>query len=180
MDNKAGKFIPFFLPFSENGHYLTSEEQAMRITNYAQELIAKGAIGVAITYSANYDQTQRIAQTYSEGNWNTHTSGANQAAVMTALEELQIISHKNLQHKIRIAPITTMTYSDYGGKSHEEVVVDDLYKIEDLLRKGWMVLGWMNQNTAPNYAVGGGIAELPEKLSALIQANLKEFEKRYS
>lgn len=179
MNTKPGKFIPFFLPFNEKGNFLSSNEQAMRIIHYASQMLEAGAKGVAITYSANYDQTQTIQKTYSTGNWHTHTSGANQASVMAALEELQNTIYAPLQHKIRIAPITTMTYSNYGGKTHDQVLINDLSNVESLLQDGWYLLGWINQHTSPAFAIGGGISQLPANLSNLIQAKLKEFQENY-
>ena len=47
----------------------------------------------------------------------------------------------------RIAPITTMTYSDYDGKDHITAVKDDLAQIQKMLESGWDILGWQNQTT---------------------------------
>jgi hypothetical protein len=175
----AGRFINFYLPFAEHGNFITSQEQAKRIIARTEEQIKLGCKGVAITYSANYDQTVRINATYQSGQWHTHTHGANQAEVISALENLLENEFKHLQYKIRIAPITTLTYSTFGGNTHEEVVVQDLQNIKALLDANWCVHGWINQVSAPHYAVGGGIAQLTPEISARIQKTLKEFANQY-
>jgi hypothetical protein len=165
-------------------HYISSKDQASQILNKAQSLISDGAPGVAITYSANYGQTVKINQTYKDGNWNTQTSGANQADVMQSMESLLGGDFSNLQHKMRIAPITTMTYTDYGGGKHEDVIKNDLANIKSLLDLGWTVLGWQNEDTGINdFAVGGGVAkktgQFPKDLSNLVQTTLKKYLAEY-
>ncbi len=174
-----GQFIDYYLPFIEQGKPLTAQEQATQILTKATKCIESGCTGVAITYSANYDQSIRINETYQNGQWQTHTNGANQAQVIFQMEELQENQFRNLQSKMRIAPITTLTYSTFGGKSHKQVVNDDLENIKRLLDHNWTVLGWINQISAPDYAVGGGIVQLPAELSSMIQKTLKEFSQRY-
>ena len=82
----TGAFYPFFLPFIENGKPLSAMDQARRIIQEAAKRLEYGAAGFAITYSANYDQSVHIRQTYRDGNWITGTSGANQAEVMRCNE----------------------------------------------------------------------------------------------
>ena len=160
---QPGRFIPVLIPYKENGQWVSAREQAMRICSNAQGELEAGAPGVAITYSANYQQTNTITETYDSGGWRTRTDGANQAAVMSAMEDLLAGPYSHLQHKLRIAPITTITYSNgYKGKTHETIVREDLQRMEQWLQQGWYVMGWMNQDTAPRYAVGGGVARLPE------------------
>src|SRR5262249_50852004 len=178
----AGHFVNYYLPYHENGAAVPSDQQAVRILKTAQSLLAGGAIGVAITYSANYEQTQTIDQTYATGGWYTGTSGANQAAVMAAMESLErTAAWSLLQGKVRIASITTMTYSNYGGKTHDQVIVDDLANIKALLNAGWTVLGWINNSSKPNYAVGGGVAggQFTAAESAAVQAALRGFAAVY-
>ncbi len=175
-----GKFIPFLLPFKEGEKFISNEEQALRILTKANSLIIEGYSHVYITYSANYDQTRSITAAYNSNKWQTHTGGANQAAVMSAMEDLLAAEFKHLQGKMRIAPVSTLTYSDFGGHTHKEVIEKDLQQIEEHLQHGEVVLGWMNQNTQPRYAIGGGIAQLPEALNELIQTKLKELAKSYA
>lgn len=172
-----GKFISFNLPYIENGKSLSGEAQALRILNFAEDMLSHNKyLGVAISYSANYDQTLHINNCYKNKQWYTGTNGANQASVMNAMEELLNDRYHNLQGKIRIAPITTMSYSGFHGKTHEEIILNDLKNIETLVRAGWCVLGWKNQTSSPYFAVGGGIANLPQPLSELIQNKLRALE----
>ena len=183
----SGKFIPFLLNYKEND----DSQQANIILSEATKLIQNNAKGVAIIYSANYGQTLTINKTYAEGDWQTGISGANQASVMMSMESLLDSNFSDLQKAMRIAPITTMTYSSsgYGGHTHKEVVVQDLSNIKALLERGWTVLGWMNQDTDPKYAVGGGIASsigsdgkvrFPKALSDYVQTTLSQFAEDYS
>lgn len=180
-----GQFIDFYLPFIDAaGNRVADSEQAQQILTKATALIAAGAKGVAITYSANYDQTVEIGKTYGAGDWNTHTSGSNQASVMMNMEILMGSTESALAHTMRIAPITTMTYNTigngYGGHTHKEVVEQDLKNIKSLLDDGWAVLGWINQKSKPNYGVGGGVTKsLPTELKDLIQTTLKQYSKSY-
>jgi hypothetical protein len=177
---QQGKFIPTLIPFVEHGRYVPAEEQALTICLTAMRLLQDGAPGVAITYSANYGQTRDICNTYESGGWRSDISGANQAEVMMALEDLLATDFAQLRHKLHIAPITTLTYDDFGDKTHEAVVREDLARIEALLAAGWSVLGWMNQATAPRYAVGGGVVRLPEELDKMIQERLAEMAEMYA
>ncbi len=170
-----GTFYPWLLPFMEHGNPVSPQQQAMRIIGEAEKRIGSETPGFGITYSANYDQTQTIRNTYSQGGWRTGTSGSNQAEVMRCLETLLATEFSQWQFKIRIAPITTMTYSDFGGLTHRQVVENDLSAIRDLLNDGWIVAGWVNQHSHPDFAVGGGIAQLPRDLSQLIQKTLRQF-----
>ncbi len=174
--SKKGKFIDFYLPYSEYGNYISAKSQAQKILQEADTLLKKGSFGVAIIYSANYGQTKTIRKTYAEGKYKTGTSGANQANVMTEMENLlDTPNYQHLQGKIRIAPITTMTNLDFDGKDHITVVKDDLAQIQQMLENGWDILGWQNQTTIKNknkYAVGGGIAKLPHDISNEIQSTL--------
>jgi len=177
---RRGKFIPTLIPFVEYGRYVPAKEQACTIFHIAVRLLQEGAPGVAITYSANYGQTREICNTYESGGWRSNISGANQAEVMMALEDLLEIDYAHLRRKLRIAPITTLSYDDFGGKAHEAVVREDLDRIEAMLLEGWAVLGWMNQDTTPRYAVGGGVVRLPEELDKMIQEGLAQLAKRYA
>ncbi len=176
-----GSLFNFYLPYKdESGNNLSAFDQALAIIAEAQKLISIGSSGVAITYSANYAQTVTIHQTYESGHWNTNTSGANQAAVMEAMESLMGGKYSTLQRRLQIAPITTMTYSDYGGRTHQQVVESDLEYIKFLLDQGWDVLAWQNQSSIPGYAIGGGIATLPREINTLIQTTLAKYAIDYA
>lgn len=57
------------------------------------------------------------------------------------------------------------------------IVTTDLDRVKTYLKSGWIVLGWQNQNTVETthpYAVGGGIARLPTRVSKHIQKTLRE------
>lgn len=181
VDRGAGRsFINFYLAYiDESGNDVSAHDQALAIICEAQKLISQGSPGVAITYSANYDQTVRIHKTYESGQWNTHTSGSNQAAVMQAMESLMGGTYSTLQRRLEIAPITTMTHRDYGGRTHQQVVESDLEYIKGLLEKGWDVLGWQTQSSIPRYAIGGGIATLPADIDTLIQTTLAQYAVDY-
>ncbi len=180
---QKGKFIDFYLPYSQDGNYISAKSQAQKILQEADTLLKKGSFGVAIIYSANYDQTKTIRKTYTEGKYKTGTSGANQANVMTEMENLlDTPNYQHLQGKIRIAPITTLTYSDYDGKDHITVVKDDLAQIKQMLKNGWDILGWQNQTTIKSkhkYAVGGGVASLSHDISHEIQSTLLSLASQY-
>jgi hypothetical protein len=176
---KKGKFIDFYLPYSQDGNHISAKSQAQKILQEADTLLKTCSFGVAIIYSANYDQTKTIRKTYTEGGYKTGTSGANQANVMTEMENLlDTPNYQHLQSKIRIAPITTMTYADYDGKDHITVVKDDLAQIKQMLENGWDILGWQNQTTK-KYAVGGGIANLSHDISDKIQSTLLSLSSQY-
>ena len=181
--SEKGKFIDFYLPYSQDGNHISAKSQAEKILQEADTLLKKGSFGVAIIYSANYDQTKTIRKTYTEGKYKTGTSGANQANVMTEMEKLlDTPNYQHLQGKIRIAPITTMTYSDYDGKDHITVVKDDLAQIQQMLENGWDILGWQNQTTIKSknkYAVGGGVATLSQDISDEIQSTLLSLASQY-
>ncbi|MDD1416072.1 DUF2281 domain-containing protein [Dolichospermum sp. ST_con] len=180
---KKGKFIDFYLPYSQDGNHISAKSQAEKILQEADTLLKKGSFGVAIIYSANHGQTKTIKETYAEGGYKTGTSGANQANVMTNMESLlDTPNYQHLQGKIRIAPITTMTNLNFDGKDHITVVKDDLAQIKQMLEDGWDILGWQNQTTIKNkhkYAVGGGVATLPPDISHEIQSTLLSLASQY-
>lgn len=175
-----GSLVNFYLPYiDESGNKVPARDQAHAIIAEAQKLLSQGSPGVAITYSANYHQTVTIHKTYESGQWNTNTSGANQAAVMHAMESLMGGEFSTLQRRLEIAPITTMTKSDYGGRTQQQVVESDLEYIKSLLDKGWDVLGWQTQSSIPRYAIGGGIAIVPPEIDTLIQTTLAKYAVDY-
>jgi hypothetical protein len=176
---KKGKFIDFYLPYSQEGNNISAKSQAEKILQEADTLLKKGSFGVAIIYSANHGQTKTIRKTYTEGGYKTGTSGANQANVMTYMESLlDTPNYQHLQSKIRIAPITTMTNTNFDGKDHITVVKDDLTQIKQMLEDGWDILGWQNQTTK-KYAVGGGVATIPPDISHEIQSTLLSLASQY-
>lgn len=181
----AGTFINFYLSYAG----ASAADQAEKILQEFRARLKAGAKGVAITYSANYGQTRKIAETYRQGEWFTGTNGANQAAVMHAMEMLLgREAYRDLRGIVRIAPITTM--NGYGqlripwsDRIHLEIVKTDLARIKALLDDGWVVLGWQNQETRDDpvhpYAVGGGTVVVPAKVSEVIQATLIQFARDY-
>lgn len=182
-----GCFVPFMLLFKtdHNDHdptHLDVHGQALAILDEARKRVAAGAVGVAITYSANYNQTLAIHKTYTSGGWNTHTSGSNQAMVMAEMERLMgLPENSDIQMKLRIAPISTMTYPT--ALTPYQYIFLDLVSIKvDLLDQGWDVLGWRNQTTpSGEYAVGGGVAgNMPSDCKELIQSALNLYEKQYA
>ncbi|MFM7448558.1 MAG: NADAR family protein [Leptolyngbyaceae cyanobacterium] len=98
---------------------------------------------------------------------------------MQVMESLMGGKYSALQRRLEIAPITTMTYSDYGGRTHQQVVESDLEYIKFLLDKGWDVLGWQNQSSIPGYAIGGGVATLLQEIKTLIQTTLAKYAVDY-
>jgi|GEM_PF-6170934 len=60
---KKGKFIDFYLPYSQHGNHISAESQAQKILQEADTLLKKGSFGVAIIYSANHGQTKTIRKT---------------------------------------------------------------------------------------------------------------------
>ena len=180
-----GKFVPFMLhykpQFNSKPGDLDSTQQAQAIIDKARALIEAGTAGVAISYSANYHQTVAIHQVYTGGGWFTHTSGSGQATVMAEMERLMgLPENKDIQLKLRIAPITTMSYP--SDLTPYQYVFLDLVNIKiGLLDQGWTVLGWQNQDVAPGeYAIGGNIAgKMPDDIRGLIQNVLQLYEKSY-
>lgn len=179
MAEANGSLVPFELTFQGK----TADDQARRILGEAERRLDAGALGVGITYSANLAQSELIRRTYAEGGWNTHTGGANQASVMTAMETLLGGPFAGLQTKMRIVPITTMSYDDLPtGTTMDDIVVADLAAIRALIADGWTVLGWINETGSDQFAVGGGVAAqyyhdhpdqaLSPAQSAIIQAEL--------
>lgn len=180
-----GKFIPFNLhykvPHSNKPGQLDSTQQALAIITHARTLIAAGAAGVAITYSANYNQTLAINKTYQDGGWNTQTSGGGQATVMMEMERLMgLPEHSDIRMKLRIAPITTMSYPS-ELTPYQYVFLDLAYIKSHLLDQGWSVLGWQNQDVAPGkFAIGGHISgKMPDDVRHMIQGVLNLYEKMY-
>ena len=108
---------------------------------------------------------------------------------MCNMESLMVREYDMLQGKVHILPITTMNaFSDWVERWNEDVqlgiVTTDLDRIRIYLETGWHILGWQNQSTIKNstspYAVGGGIAQLPDLVKDKIQATLIEYAKVYS
>ncbi len=72
----------------------------------------------------------------------------------------------------------------WNEQLHLSLVEKDLKHIESLLKKEWAILGWQNQKTVDDidkpYAIGGGIATLPEEVSKKIQNTLKTFSIKFN
>lgn len=159
----TGSLVPFTVPWQDPATHAArpANDQAREILNRAVTLRAAGAIGVGITYSANWDQTKAIRKVYADGGWNTGTGGSNQAEVMTAMERLEGTAEFSvLQNRMRIVPITTMYYGHFtNGMTMDDVIAEDMAAIHKLITDGWTVLGWINQPGSDQFAVGGGVAK---------------------
>ncbi|WP_209328761.1 hypothetical protein [Lunatimonas salinarum] len=170
----------FVLPFRNSAGVIPSKDQARTILAKVKEVLELGYAGVAITYSANFQQRNKIRDTYASGQWQTYTQGANQADVMRELEVfLDTMEFEPIRYKVRMAPITTLTYSDFGGKAQREVVEEDFAYLAGLLTAGWAVLGWINDLSSGRYAVGGGVVKLSDEMEERIQRGLADFAKQY-
>ncbi|MCC5022715.1 MAG: hypothetical protein J6386_07930 [Candidatus Synoicihabitans palmerolidicus] len=62
---------------TQTGQGISSKSQANTLLQEAQKLITAGAIGVALTYSANYGQTKSLDATYRSGGCNPKVVGIN-------------------------------------------------------------------------------------------------------
>lgn len=184
-----GVFVNFTLPYAKDGVSVSAQQQAAAILQQAEALVAQGAKGVGITYSANYGQTREIAKVYFAGGWQTQIAGANQAAVMSCMESLLGSDYRALQSKMRVLPITTMNAYDHPVQPWNDdllmgIVVTDLDRIKVYLEQGWYILGWQNQDTVNSlshpYAVGGGVARLPRAVSDKIQQTLIKYAADYA
>ncbi|MGL6030027.1 MAG: hypothetical protein ACRC0B_07005 [Legionella sp.] len=143
------------IDFSRNN----AQQQAKQILDKAQALYQQGHEKVGITYSANQDQTETIKQTYGRGQWQTRTSGANQAAVMAAVEQLLATpEYQHLQTVFRIVPITTMEYGRRNNTALDGDVQQSLNDASQFIDDGGYLLGWANQLTNGSVAIGGGVA----------------------
>ena len=180
----TGAFINFELVFQvkpKDGG-LNNDQQAIEILKKARHLLAVGFPVVAIIYSANEEQTRALVKAYAAGNYMAGIDGANQAKVMQALEaHLGGQDWKDLQMKVRIAPITTIPNP---GTDPVQIVNADIARIRGQLDEGWAILGWQNQNTINRqdhpYAIGGGVAgSLPAATEAAIQDGLKSLAAAY-
>ncbi len=176
---KRLKLEPFCMDYKQ----LNPKAQAEQILAKADEILKSHPEipGVAITYSANHDQTMDIINCYNNKQWRTGVSGSNQAEVMKELEQLQGDGqrYQHLQHKMRIAPLSTMKYT---SSNETKAVTDQELKVSldylgKLVADGWQVLGWQNPESLKNrdapFAVGGGVSQvMPEAHKELIQSTL--------
>ncbi len=174
---------PMYMDYSK----MTPQEQASQILDWALELIAKypDLPGVAVTYSANHEQTKHILNCYDKGEWKTNTSGANQAEVVQLMEQLMENEdqYKSLQQKFRILPVSTMTYDKNKRKvaCTKEEFDTCMQNLSNLRHDGWGILGWKNQDSIKNkeqpFAIGGGVAgSITPKLHInAIQSHLTKF-----
>jgi hypothetical protein len=169
-----------------NGKDVPESKQAEEILKQADIYLASSKIkGLSITYSANISQTNSILKTYENGNWRTGVSGENQAQVMQEMESLlsgTIYSH--LQNSVRISPITTIPSDVNDVNEWMTQLSSDMNEVESLLKKDWIVLGWINQDSKPNYAhaqdsPNGVIKHFPPKVSSYVQNSLHQFSLNY-
>lgn len=143
------------IDFSRND----AQQQAKQILDKVRALNQQGHKQVGITYSANQGQTKLIKSTYGSGKWQTHTSGANQAEVIAAVEQLlTTLEYKNLQTVFRIVPITTIDYQKTNQTALDDDVQQSLDNASQFIKDGGYLLGWANQLTNGSVAIGGGVA----------------------
>ncbi len=196
---RPGKFIKTLIPFKDDdGDEVSPEDQARQILNIASAFLNNGSHGVYLTYSSDFEQTLDIIKTYQDGGWSTNVNGSHQAATIAALESLLGLEYIRLQRKVRIAPITTMSdrpiteedKTGFANKTHLEVIEEDLDRIRSDLDGGWDVLGWVNQQTDPDFAVGGGAenaenpnfaceTQFPAHLQSFVRKRLASFDIQY-
>jgi hypothetical protein len=164
---QKGKFIDLLVVYNDENHpNVTFDDEAIVILDAAQKSLDAGASGVGYIYSANYGQTVTIERTYFKGGWNTGTSGANQAQMVMAVEQLLgKAKYSHLQGKLHILPVTTMDYNSipsWNEDIHIGIIYTDLKRIENYLMVGWDVLGLQDQknNAKKPYAIGGKIANM--------------------
>ncbi|KTD72572.1 hypothetical protein [Legionella tucsonensis] len=154
--------VPFRVDFEKNGSSVSSRDQAIQILDEVARLHANGAKTVGITYSANQDQTDKITDTYKKGSWKTGTNGANQAAVISQIEQLLTEpKYQHLQSVYRTVPITTMKYDSKGKAvpTDDTSVKQSLSHASQFMEGGGVLLGWTNQKTPQgSLAIGGGVA----------------------
>lgn len=159
-DGQMHKYLMPFKVKKENGkeeEEVSAEIQATEMMQDFEAILNKNPNAkIAITYSANSNEAQKIIAGYKSGDPFEGGGGRNQGAVFTKLAEK--IKKKQLQNQIHILPVAT---SETGGDSaivNKDVVKRDMENIAKHLGAGWTVLGLRNQNTAENTpcAIGGG------------------------
>lgn len=189
-----GQAIPFYLDFSK----CSNAEQAKIILETVRAIKRQlqennPHIKVGITYSANENQTLKIAETYEDPRlFRTGTTGANQAEVMAEVEKLlDTDAYADCRDVFRIIPITTIpNIPDYHH--HSERILKDIQNANEFLSVGNVILLWVNQNglrdgtsgllsgmhldpgAVASYAIGGGITSLHEDFSGFIQRKLED------
>ncbi len=170
-----------FIPFRVDFNRLSDQEQATKILKKFKTLSeTTGFVGAAITYSANHEQTLQIREAYEQGLAAAGISGGNQAKVIELVEKS--LKEEGLEHWVRIIPITTCLEIGGIGKPTQKMLEDDLNYLESLLKNGWSVLGWQNQNTVKQdeYAIGGGIStQLDSAQKDFIQNTLRKLGETY-
>jgi len=178
---------PVFTPLCLNFETLSTEQQARKILDQVNELNQLGYKKIAITYSANDQQTSVIREYNRDDNPNKKLTiaGANQAAVIAEISQLLSSEYKHLIPVFCVMPLTTISF---GGKLADKTDEIDLDYIEKFMQESnHAILGWQNQKTYPHYAVGGGVdaampanCKLTQEQKENIQTKLEEFKRRYS
>lgn len=180
----SGYFHPFNIPYGSHkpndAHW-----QAIQILDNVRALHdnGKGYHQVGLTYSANQGQTEKIKKVYGQHQWNTETTGSNQAEVITQIEKLLAADYKDLQTVFRIIPITTIpTHSAATDADKAKLIEIDLADTKKFLEAGNAVMGWQNQDSHPNkpYAIGGGITQLSADNNHLVQTTLSGYASAYA
>jgi hypothetical protein len=188
---KPGLFVDFYCPYQNR----SAQDQARQIVKTADGYLKQGYARVGIIYSANYEQAQRLKDSYEEKQWLTGIGGSNQGSVMKAMEDILKRDRQDLQGRLIILPMSTMNgyrkiyYSDPDfTKAHPQVIDQDFADIREFIRLGGVALGWQNDTTVNRkdgpYAYGGGVTQLRPEIHAQIQAGMKslkgEFLEQYS
>ncbi|MBB3147223.1 hypothetical protein FHS21_003639 [Phyllobacterium trifolii] len=122
-----------------------------------------------------------MLKAYSNGIYKGNIDGANQAQVMNSMEgKLSEPIWKELQMKLRIAPITTIPFASSDAL---QIVKTDIERIAGQLSGGWAILGWQNQTTIGRpehpYAIGGGVKNLSPDIDEAVQNGLKSLAEVY-
>ncbi len=155
-----GKIHGFKVPFKNpNGKGISTEDQAQQIISDIEAMLTSNSDAkIAITYSANNDQSAGIIDAYTKPGGYTFDPGAgNQGAVFTIVA--QQIQAKGWSDKVHILPISTCLHSGGVGAVSPQIVQRDAENIAKHLGAGWVTLGLQNQHTTGTaYSVGGGIA----------------------
>lgn len=168
-------------------HYSNNADDANRqaifiLDHIRQLLLNEPELIVGLTYSANENQTIRIRETYANNNWNTKTSGSNQAMVIAAIEKQLANDYQDLQSVFRILPITTIpTQAEHQSESgRAAVLTEDLEAIRQFASTpNHLVLAWQNQlkndrSQFSKYAIGGGVVDVAFEDNHYIQGCLTE------
>ena len=172
-----GKIHPFQVPFEDaNKKGIGAQAQAAQILADMQAMLKKNPNAkIAITYSANNDQSEDLIKSYETGNYGNNLGGGNQAN--TFLELSKMIKANGLSDQIHILPVSTCLHPITGTGDlpvTQEIVKRDAQNIAKHLGAEWIVLGLQNQpqdvKKPITYPIGTGLAKQVWK--GQLQANM--------